>query len=59
MNGPGSALPIDVDALARVAFDAVYAEGTPYTAIEQALFRQVATAVLHALFAHLSERFTP
>lgn len=34
---------------ARAAFDAFYAEGTPYTAIERDMFLQVADAVLALL----------
>lgn len=36
---------------ARAAFDAFYAEGTPYSEIERDMFRQVADAVIAALIA--------
>lgn len=35
-----------LDQLARAAFDAFYAEGTPYTEIERAMFRKVVQAVM-------------
>ena len=34
---------------ARAAFDAFYAEGTPYSAIEQVMFLHVADAVIESL----------
>jgi len=42
-----------VDALrekaARAAFDAFYAEGTPYSEVERAMFLQVADAVIRVV----------
>jgi len=34
------------DVAARAAFDAFYADGTPYSNVERAMFQQVADAVL-------------
>jgi len=40
-----------IEIAAKAAFDAFYAEGTPYTDIERAMFKQVAGAVYDALLA--------
>ena len=40
-----------IEIAAKAAFDAFYAEGTPYTDIERAMFKQVASAVYDALLA--------
>lgn len=44
-----SADSVTVDRCARAAFDAFYCEGTPYSAIEQAIFTTVAEAVIAAM----------
>lgn len=38
-----------IEIVAKAAFDAFYADGTPYTDIERAMFAQVATTVIAAL----------